>query len=280
MYPEYQIKEDEKRAFIGNLQGALIGRGLATKYGWKVGDRFFLESFIPPYRKSSGPFEFIVEGIYDVDLVRYPGTDATLMFFHQKYLEEGTGRRVGAGTYAVEIVDPSKAATVSKAIDAVFENSDAPTKTETEAAFMAGFVSMAGNLALLLNAIGIAVAFTILLVTANTMSMAVRERRTVIAVLMTLGFSSGVVMALILGVALVRGGLGGAMGLFLSRAAISVLPRVPMIGGLFAQFPSFGLSAVVAALGFAIALFLGLAAGFVPALLAYRSRITEMLRQA
>ena len=280
MYPEYLLKEDEKRAFMGDLQGAFIGRGVAKKYGWKVGDRFFLESFIPPYRKASGPFEFIVEGIYDVDLVRYPGTDANLMFFHQKYLEEGTGRRVGAGTYAVEIQDPSKAAAVSKAIDAVFENSDAPTKTETEAAFMAGFVSMAGNLALLLNAIGIAVAFTILLVTANTMSMAVRERRTEIAVLKTLGFQSGLVMALILGEALVLGGLGGALGLFLSRGAISVLPHVPMIGGLFAQFPSFGLSAAVAALGFGIALLLGLAAGFVPALLAYRSRITEMLRQA
>ncbi len=121
-----------------------------------------------------------------------------MMFFHYKYLYEATGQRVGVGTYSVQINDPSQAAAVAKAIDAQFENSDAQTKTESEKAFLASFVALAGNLALLLNAIGLAVAFTILLVTANTMSMAVRERRTEIAVLKTLGFSSGLVMALIL----------------------------------------------------------------------------------
>jgi putative ABC transport system permease protein len=279
MYPEFQIPPDQKQAFLQDLRGAVIGRGLVNKYGWKVGDRFFLESFIAPYRRREGPFEFEVRAIYDVDKARYPGADDKLMFFHHKYLVEGTGRKLGAGTYAIEIADPSQAGAVSKAIDDLFENSDFPSKTETEAAFVAGFASMAGNLALLLNSIGLAVAFTILLVTANTMSMAVRERRTEIAVLKTLGFGSALVMALILGEALLIGALGGALGLGLSSAAIRVLPEVPQIGAVFAQFPNFGLSGVTAALGFAIALLLGLAAGLVPALLAYRARITEMLRQ-
>ena len=97
---------------------------------------------------------------------------------------------------------------MTKAIDAIFENSDAQTHTETEQAFAAGFISMAGNLALLLNSIGLAVIFTILLVTANTMSMAVRERRTEIAVLKTLGFSSGQVMGLIVAEAIAAGRAG------------------------------------------------------------------------
>lgn len=280
MYPEYLIPPEQKQAFGQDLRGCIIGRGLAKKYGWKVGDHFFLESFIPPYRRREGPFEFTVQGIYGVDLARHPGTDDKFMFFHHKYILEGTGRRVGAGTYAIELMDPQQAGSISKAVDELFENSDAPTKTETEAAFQAGFVSMAGNLALLLNTIGLAVAFTILLVTANTMSMAVRERRTEIAVLKTLGFGSALVMGLILGEALLLGGLGGALGLILSRGAIEVLPHAPMIGAIFAQFPNFGLSAGTSLLGFAIALLLGLAAGFVPALLAYRARITAMLRQA
>src|SRR6185436_2797969 len=91
---------------------------------------------------------------------------------------EGTGQRISAGTYNIEIDDPSQAGAVSKAIDAQFENSDAQTHTETEQAFAASFIAMAGNLAFLLNSIGLAVSFTILLVTANTMSMAVRERLT------------------------------------------------------------------------------------------------------
>jgi len=110
------------------------------------------------------------------------------------------------------------------------------------------------------------------------MSMAVRERRTEIAVLKTLGFGSGLVMALILAEALLLGALGGGLGLFLGQAMIKSLPNVPYIGDVVRQFPNLGLSPRVAGLGFGIALFLGLAAGFVPALNAYRSKITEMLR--
>jgi putative ABC transport system permease protein len=280
MHPEFSVPPDEMRAFREDLRGCIIGRGLAKQFGWKVGDTFFLESFIPPYRKKDGPFEFVVRGIFDADMVREPAADDRVMYFHYKYLYEGTGRQVGAGLYVVELKDATQAATVAKAIDALFENSDAGTKTETEAAFRADFLAMLGNLALLLNSIGLAVIFTILLVTANTMSMAVRERRTEIAVLKTLGFSSGRVMGLILAEALSIGALGGLIGLGLSVLMIWMLPQAPGLGPIIRGFPSFGLHWQVTTQGLAIALFLGLAAGVVPALVAYRSRIAEMLRQA
>src|SRR5439155_5750884 len=127
-----------------------------------------------------------------------------------------------------------------KAIDDLFANSDAQTRTETEKAFAAGFISMAGNLALLLNGIGLAVAFTILLVTANTMSMAVRERRTEIAVLKTLGFSSRQVMGLIVAEALLLGVLGGALGIGGSQGLMWMLTHTPGIKDLLAGFPNFG----------------------------------------
>ena len=200
------------------------------------------------------------------------------MFFHYKYLYEGTGQRVGVGTYNVEIEDPSKAAVIGKEIDALFANSEAESKTETEAAFAASFVALAGNLSLVLNLIGTAVAFTILMVTANTMTMAVRERRTEIAVLKTLGFSSGLVMTLVLSEALVIGVLGGAVGLFLSRSMIEVLPKLPVIGDAIAGFPNLGLSMDIALFGFAVAVVLSVAAGFFPAMTAFRARITAMLR--
>src|ERR1019366_2178853 len=142
-------------------------------------------------------------------------------------LYESTGRRVSIGWLTVKIDDPKNAGKLSKAIDAEFENTDTPTKTETEQAFLAGFVAMAGNLALLLNGIGLAVAFTILLVTANTRSIAVRERQQEIGVLKTLGFSSGLVMSLILIEALLIAAMGGLVGLLLSKAILSVLPEMP-----------------------------------------------------
>ncbi len=279
MYPEFQVPPDQFRDFLGDLQGCAIGRKLADKYDWKIGDRFFLESFIPPYRKASGPFEFVVRAIFDTDTGKYPGTDTNVMFFQYKYLYEATGRTLNAGTYTVEIDDPGQAGAVSKAIDMLFENSDGQTHTETEQAFRAGFIAMAGNLALLLNSIGLAVSFTILLVTANTMSMAVRERRTEIAVLKTLGFSSGRVMGLILTEALFLGVLGGGFGVLGSQALMSVIMNSPaqaMLAGV--GLSSLGIKPAVGLLGMAVALFLGLAAGLVPALNAYRSRITDMLR--
>ncbi len=280
MYPELIIPPDQWQSFRETRQGCVIGSKLAKKFNWKIGDRFFLESFIPPYRRSTGPFEFVVSGIYDADLAKYPGTDVSTMYFHYEYLKEGVGREIGVGTYAVEIANGDQAASVGKAIDALFENSSATTITETEQAFKASFIAMAGNLAFLLNGIGLAVAFTILLVTANTMSMAVRERRTEIGVLKTLGFSSAQVMGFVVGEALLLGVLGGALGVFGSQTLLYGLSHAPGVTELLAGMGLTGLELkpAVAALGFFIAVVLGLFAGLVPALSAYRAKITDILR--
>ena len=278
IYPEIMLPEDQKQAWFHDGRGCIIGRKLAEKFGWKVGDHFELESFIPPYRVGK-PFDFVVDGIYDTDPIKYPGTDLNSMYFNYKYLYEATGQRAGIGTITVKIDDPKNAGRISKAIDAEFENSDTQTKTETEQAFRASFIAMAGNLALLLNGIGLAVAFTILLVTANTMSIAVRERQQEIGVLKTLGFSSGLVMALILIEALLLGVMGGAVGLFFAGGMIHALPSIPFVGDVVRQFPGLGLSPRIVSYGLGVALLLGLLAGFIPALLAYRARITAVLRQ-
>ncbi len=279
IYPEIMLPEDQKQAWFHDGRGCIVGRRLADKWGWKVGDHFELESFIPPYRVGK-PFDFVIDGIYDTDLAKYPGTDLDSMYFNYKYLYEATGQKAGVGTITSLIDDPKNAGRISKAIDAEFENSDTQTKTETEQAFRASFIAMAGNLALLLNGIGLAVAFTILLVTANTMSIAVRERQQEIGVLKTLGFSSGLVMSLILIEALLLGVMGGALGLLMASGAIMALPNIPFgVGDVVRQFPGLGLSTKIVTYGLGTALLLGLLAGFVPALLAYRARITEVLRQ-
>jgi putative ABC transport system permease protein len=282
MHPEFELRPDQYQAFLQDQRGAVIGKKLAERFGWKIGDTFYLESFIPTYRKKDGPFEFVVRAIYDTDPVKYPSADLGQMFFQYKYLYEGTGRTLAAGTYAVEIDDPDKAGVISKAIDELFANSDAQTRTETEEAFAASFVAMAGNLSLLLNGIGVAVTFTILLVVANTMSIAVRERRTEIAVLKTLGFRSGQVMGLVVAESLLIAILGAALGIGGSQGLLWLFSHAPVIRNALAGF---GLSALslrplVALLGLGVALFLGLLAGFVPAFGAYRAKITDMLRTA
>ena len=280
MYPEYELPPEQYQALLADQRGCVIGRKLANKFGWKLGDSFFLESFIPPHRKPDGPFEFVVRGIFDTDPVKYSGTDTNIMLFHFKYLYEATGRQLNAGTYYVEIKDPDRAGEVATAIDGLFENSDAQTRTETEKAFAAGFIAMAGNLALLLNGIGVAVTFTILLVVANTMSIAVRERRKEIGVLKTLGFTSRQVMGLVVAESLLIGAIGGLLGIAGSRGIMWLLTNTP---GIKDALAGIGLSEItlqplVALLGLGVAVFLGFAAGFGPALGAYRARITDMLR--
>ena len=267
IYPEYLLSSAERQAFVSDRRACIVGPDTAKELGWKVGDIV-----------SIPPFDFLVTGIYGVDNLRHPGTDGRILFFHHKYLEEAVQGGIQAGFLVVEIEDPKQAGTVAASIDEVFENSDRQTHTETESAFRAGIVSMAGNLSQLLNLIGMAVIFTILVVTANTMSMAVRQRRKEIAVLKTLGFGSGLVMALILGEALALGALGGVVGVGLGHLTIKALPRIPVLGWAVQHVPSLGLSPAVGTGGFGLALSLSLAAGLLPAAVAYRGRITDLLR--
>jgi putative ABC transport system permease protein len=278
MHQEFGIAPDQMKAFMDDRRGAVVGPELAEKFGWKLGSAFQLTSMIPPFQVGR-PFDFVVRAIYATDEQAHPGTNRTMMFFHYSYLYEATGQRAGVGTFNVQIANPSQAAAISKAIDKQFENSDTETKTETEQAFLAGFIAQAGNLVFLLNFIGLAVAFTILLVTANTMSMAVRERRTEIAVLKTLGFPSGLVLTLVLGEALTLGVIGGALGVGLAKLLVSNLASIPGLGAALGSFPNIVLSPTVAALTFVAGAALGLSAGLVPAVSAFRSNITSMLRQ-
>jgi putative ABC transport system permease protein len=276
MYPEYLLTGSEKKAFLGDQHGAIVGRALAEQFQWRVGDTVQLTSNI--YR-TGNPYEFVISAIYRTDQTRYPGTNEAALFLHYKYLDEATRRTAGVRTFRVEIADPRQAGVISHAIDDLFENSDAQTHTETEAQYRANAGILAGNLARLLSGIGLAVMFSLLLVTANTMSMAVRERRTEIGMLQALGFPGRLVLALILTEGILLGVGGAAIGLLLGGFLIGVLPDVPVIGDLIRSFPRMSVPPLIAGAGIVIGAFLGLAASLVPSALACRARITELLRQ-
>jgi putative ABC transport system permease protein len=283
MYPEIRIPPDQYKEYLQDMQGLVIGSDVATKHGLKIGDQIQMESISPPYRVR-GPLKFNVRAIYTADPAEASRVNLGLGFFHYKYLYETikdtAGSYAGAGTFNVQVANPAQVAAVMRAIDANFENSDVQTKTETEGAFLAGFINLIGNLASLLNTVGLAVAFAILLVTANTMSMAVRERRTEIAVLKTLGFSGGLVMTLVIVEALALGVIGGLVGIGLAQATVGYMAQLPFMGFILGNLTGLSVSPLVAAITFSTAVGLGVAAGFVPAFGAYRARITDMLREA
>jgi putative ABC transport system permease protein len=266
VYADYVVSPEARAAFMKDRQACMVGRALATRFGFKVGDRLPLRGVI-----WGGNWEFNITAIYDGNR---PEADTTGMFFRADYLEERrTFEKGTVGWYVVKLTDPDDAVRVTKVIDDLFANSPFETLTQTEKAFAASFVKQMGNVELLIMTIGSVVFFTLLLVTGNTMAIAVRERSGELAVLKTVGFSDVRVLRLVLAEAILIAGQGGLIGLALAKLVIPGLSRaLPMLGMLY-------ISPLTFAGGFVLALAVGTAAGLLPAIGAMRLRVVDALRR-
>jgi putative ABC transport system permease protein len=270
LYPEFHVPPEQVKAWLADRQGALVGRDVATRYGWKVGDRVPIQGtiWLP---KQGSTWYFNVDAIYDADKT----VDKTNFFFRYDYLDENRTAAFGmVGWFVIRIEDPSRAAETASKLDALFANSPEETKTSTEKAFLQGFVNQVGDVSAIMIAILIAVLFSILLVVANTMAQAVRERTAELAMLKTLGFSNTLVLTLVLAESLAMALLGGAAGLGVAWLFVS--------GGSFnnAFLPVFILRGRDVVIGFLLCVLLGALAGMLPAAAAMRLRITDALRRA
>ncbi|HEV8239658.1 MAG TPA: ABC transporter permease [Thermoanaerobaculia bacterium] len=271
MYPEFKLPADQKAAWLRTRTGAIAGRTIATKYGWKVGDRIPIQATVWRPKGGGTTWDFDLVGIYDG---KEKETDTTQFLFRQDFFEEnksfGQGR---IGWYAIRIKDPSRAADVAKAIDEHFVNSPSATKTETEGAMAQGFANQVGNIGLIIVAILTAVFFIIMVVVGNTMAQSVRERTQEIGVLKALGFSNGGVLALVLGESLLLAGIAGGIGLLMGYGLVS---RGDPTNGFL---PIFFFPPKDLILGAALIVALGLLTGLLPALQAMRLRTVDALRR-
>jgi putative ABC transport system permease protein len=266
MFPEFVIPDDQWQAFLADREGCIVGEALAERFKWGVGDRIPLKGTF-----FSGMWEFNIRGIYRGSR---PQDDTTQFWFRWDYLDERRSFQKGfVGWYTVRIANPDDTVGAIKAIDEGFANSPWETKTDTEKEFAASWVKQMGNIELLLLSIGGIVFFTLLLVTGNTMAIAVRERLRELAVLKAVGFSDGFVLVLILAETIVVATVGGGTGLALAK--LFTLRGDPT-GGLL---PFFYLPLNVIALGLALAMVVGLLAGILPALSAMRLRVVDALRK-
>jgi putative ABC transport system permease protein len=273
LYPEYVLAPEQKKAWLADRAGAIIGRQLADRFGFKVGDRIPIQATIYRHPNGSALWEFNVSGIYDG---AEKATDTSGLYFRYDYLNEGMGGRLGfVGWYVVKIADPARAADVAKRIDGLFANSPAETKTNTEKAFAQSFANQVGNIGAIVRWVLTAVFLIMLVVTGNTMAQAVRERTNELAVLKTLGFSSGRVLGLVLTESLAIALIGGGLGLL---AAVGVV--IPALGKALRSFlPVFFLPGNALLTGVALILLFGAAAGLLPATQAMRLRIVDALRR-
>lgn len=274
MYPEFSIPDDQWKNFVKDRQGAIVGAFTANKFGWKVGDRIPIQgTFLP------GTWEFNIDGIYHGTRAK---DDETQFWFQwdnfENYLEtHKIDRYLGmVGWYTIKVDNPDNSLRVAKAVDALFSNSDYETHTDSEANFAAGFAKQMGNIQFLILSIGSIVFFTLLLVTGNTMAIAVRERTSELAVLKAVGYSDRFVLFLVLSEAALIAIVGGVFGLALAKG-FTLLPA--NVNPVRTFLPLLYLSGGVFAIGIGAALSVGLLSGFLPALGAMRLRVVDALRR-
>jgi putative ABC transport system permease protein len=267
---ELVVPDDEWQKFVADREGAVVGARTAQRFGWKIGDRVPIKNVS---YGTSGTWEFNIDGIYHS---AHTEGDETQFWFQWDYFEERVPERFkgSTGWYVLRLDNPDDAPRVAKAIDDMFTNSSYETKTETESAFAAGWVKQFGNIELLILTIGAVVFFTLLLITGNTMAIAVRERVGELAVLKAIGFSDFSILVLVLAEALLIALLGGILGLGLAILAVPVLGNA--LNGLL---PELVLSPEILSLGLATALLIGAAGGILPGVGAMRMRVVNALRR-
>jgi putative ABC transport system permease protein len=271
VYPEFLIEPEQFERFKRERNAAIIGIEIARRYNLKLGDIMLLEGDVYP-----GQWEFVVRGIYQP---RDQTTDPATMMFHFKYVEERVRQeapeRAGqVGWYIVRIANPENAAPVSEAIDKLFENSPAETKTETERAFQQNFLSAASAVITAMNVMSFVIIGIILLVLCNTMIMSARERTHEYAVLKALGFSGAKLFSLIAGESVILSAFGSGVGLLMTFPAVAAFQKALPKG----WFPVFYIKPQTIMIATVSGLLIGLAASLIPVRRILSTRIVEGLR--
>jgi len=267
VYTDIHLPDDQKKAFLQERSACIIGRELAQRLNFHLGDRIPLQGDIYPIN-----LELTVRGIFDNDL------ENDALYFNREYLEQSLpeARRGDAGIFTILCDSTGVVPRIAKTIDDDFRNSSAAeTKTESEAAFSLGFVNSMGNVKMFLLSICGAVTFTILLVAGNTMAMSVRERVREVGILKTLGFTPGRILAILLGESITIAVAGGALGYLLGSVLCIGMHYSPVM---FPQIKTLAIGPFVTAVCLSVAFIIGLASSFVPAWNASRISIVEALR--
>jgi putative ABC transport system permease protein len=259
-----QVPAEQIEAWKRDRTGCMVDQALAARYSWKLGDRVVLVGNIFPTN-----LELTIRGIYAID----PPINA--LYFNAKYLEESVSWfKDRAGFYFTRVNSPAAVARVATNLDDMFHNLPEPTKSESEKAFQLDFIATLGNVKAFILGISGAVVFTILIVSANTMAMSIRERTREVAVLRTLGFTRPQILLLYLGESAALALMGGLFGVTLAAGLLHLVTRSPAIGVPGSLKVTFS----TAALALTVAAFVGLLSSVIPSYNASRRNIVEGLR--
>lgn len=272
VYPEIVIPPDQLAAWRADPAGAIVGETLAAKYGWKLGDKVTLTGTIYP-----GDWTFNVRALYTTT---NRAIDKSSFLFHWKYLNDGIPERMRdqVGWLVVRVKDPSQGGGVARAIDGMFESSEAETLTESERAFNLSFISMYSAILTAMDVVSVVILLIMTMIVGNTIAMGVRERTHEYGVLRAIGFTPRHLMVFIFGESLIITLIGGGIGLLISLPIVNGFGKF-IEDNLGSFFPYFAISSGTVALAATLALAVGIASALLPAWTASRLQVTMALRR-
>jgi putative ABC transport system permease protein len=265
IYPEYLAPPDQMQAYMDDMSGALVGRELANKYGWKLGDKVTLTGTLYP-----GNWDFTVRGIYPPDdSSDHDSTDKARLYMHYKHLQPDSEH-----AHRLEVkADPAAA----KRIDALFANTDTPTKTESQLAVERSWASWSSGVIAAIDFAALAILLILILVLGNGMAMATREGTREYATMRAIGYRSRHIVGLVLAEGVLVASLGILIGLGVAPSVLKAFSTVleDRLGGtwglkLDARVTLGAIAAALAAAMFACGL---------PAWRSGRLRIVDALRR-
>lgn len=275
VYNNFVVDPAQLQEWQNTRTGLMVGRVTAEQWGWKVGDKISLSSNIFSQKTGGQTWEFNIVGIFDGE---NPQVDTSGALLHYKYfIETQTFGSDWVGWIPLNTTDVSLNDTVTKAIDEQFANSPAETKTSTEAQFAKAFIEQLGNIGFILTSVVSAAFFTILMIVANTMALAVSERTNEIAVLKTLGFSAKRIFGQVLSESLLLSVIGGLFGLGLAALLVTGASQAPSLKSFL---PTLVFPAEILLKGFAYMLLLGFVTGFFPAYNAMKLNTIDALNRS
>ena len=268
--PDMILPEDQKEDFLQDRAGAIVGNVLADTYGWRVGDRIHTRSNL----WSIEPLELNVRGIYEEG-----GDEGGGIYYHWDYFDEAVKEAgIGdsfTGTFSIRARSAEDVPRIAGKVDALFENSRGPTKTETEKAFILGFLNMLGNVQVLISGICTAILFAVILVAANTMAMSIRERIREIGIMKALGFRRFQVLSLLLFESVLLAFIGSALGAGLARLLLARVNLAVESGGMV---PNLSVGAGIFLFCTGIGVLVGFLAAGIPAFRAANRPVVEAIR--
>ncbi len=274
VYPGDQLPPAERRAWLADRRGIVIGPTLERQYGWHIGEQIPLRSNIWPNHQGN-TWEVTLDGIFS----RVQGSHDSLLLMHYGYLDEERlfGKHM-VTFFVLRIAHPQQAGRIARTVDELFANSPYPTRTATEKSFLSNFASQFGDIGAIVTGVVAAVFFTMLLITGNTMAQSVRERTSELGLMKALGFSAAQLCALALTESLALTVIGGVAGLALSFGLVASFGYFS--SALLTLLPGLEIPSSAIPQSVALMLVLGVLAALLPVVRVARLQVADALREA